>query len=142
MPIVRVSIGRRVFAPSWLMTLLTVALAVLFVRLGQWQWERGAHRAAEWEAFARGSDQAVPLASQPLAALPRFQRIATRGSFDAARQFLLDNRSYQGRPGYEVLTPLRLPEGRTLIVDRGWIAFTPLASRAAWTHSCRALTLT
>jgi len=129
MPIVRVSIGGRVFAPSWLMTALTVALAMLFVRLGEWQWDRGAHRQAQWEAFARGSAQALPLGARELAALPRFQRIEVAGSLDAAHQFLLDNRTHQGRAGYEVLTPLHLEDGRTLLVNRGWVAFTGSRAR-------------
>ena len=56
MPIVSFPIGARRFAPSWLMTLLTIALCLVFVRLGEWQWQRGVHRQAEWDAFARGAD--------------------------------------------------------------------------------------
>lgn len=124
MPIVRVSIGRRVFAPPWLLTALTIALAVAFVRLGEWQWDRGMLRQAQWDAFARGADRAVPLAGQSLEALPRFQRIEVTGSIDAEHQFLLDNRTYSGRAGYEILTPLTLEDGRTLLIDRGWVPFT------------------
>ncbi len=54
----------------------------------------------------------------------RFQRITVSGSWDAARQFLLDNRSHDELPGYEVLTPLQLVDGRVLLVDRGWVPFT------------------
>ena len=46
------------------------------------------------------------------------------GHFRPDRQFLLDNRSHAGEPGYEVLTPLELADGRALLVDRGWVAFT------------------
>src|SRR5580658_8813552 len=105
-------IGRRRFAPSLLMTLLTIALCVLFVRLGEWQWDRGVHRQAEWEAFARGADAPVPLGAQNLRSFARFKRITVTGTWDAGRQFLLDNRSHGGLPGYEVLTPLQLDDGR------------------------------
>jgi surfeit locus 1 family protein len=117
-------IGRRRFAPSLLMTLLTIALCVLLVRLGEWQWDRGLHRQAEWDAFARGADAPVALGEQSLVSLPRFKRIAVNGSWDVGHQFLLDNRSHGGLPGYEVLTPLRLSAGRVLLVDRGWVPFT------------------
>ncbi len=92
MPIVSFPVGKRRFAPSWLMTLLMIALCVVFIRLGNWQWDRGQARQAEWDAFARGADAPVLVGTQPLRALPRFQRIAVTGSFDAAHQFLLDNR--------------------------------------------------
>jgi hypothetical protein len=106
------------------MTLLTIALCVLFVRLGQWQWDRGVHRQAEWDAFARGADAPVTLGVQSLSSLPRFKRITVAGNWDGVHQFLLDNRSHGGLPGYEVLTPLDLPDGRVLLVDRGWVPFS------------------
>jgi surfeit locus 1 family protein len=124
MPIVSFPIGTRRFAPSWLMTLLTIALCMAFVRLGEWQWQRGVHRQAEWDAFARGADAPVPLGDQPTGSMPRFKRISVAGSWDADQQFLLDNRSHGGLPGYEVLTPLRLAGDRVLLVDRGWVPFT------------------
>src|SRR3974390_1575293 len=125
---VRVAFGRRVFAPSWPMTLLTVVLCLAFVALGRWQWRRGEHRAAEWAAFARGADRALPDPGD-LTALPRFQRIRVSGQLDAEHQFLLDNRTHAGRAGYEVLTPLSLADGRVLLVDRGWVAFTGYRAR-------------
>src|ERR1700743_2101064 len=124
MPIVSFPIGQRRFAPSLPMTLLTVALCLVFIRLGHWQWDRGVHRQAEGDAFARGADAPVPLGAQPLGSLPRFKRVAVAGTWDGARQFLLDNRSHNGLPGYEVLTPLHMPAGRVLLVDRGWVAFS------------------
>jgi surfeit locus 1 family protein len=129
MPIVSFPLGTRRFAPSWPMTLLTVALCLVFVRLGNWQWERGVHRQAEWDAFARGADAPVPLGARSLRSFERFKRIAVTGSWDATHQFLLDNRSHAGLPGYEVLTPLQLPDGRVLLVDRGWVAFTGSRAR-------------
>jgi surfeit locus 1 family protein len=114
----------RRFSPSWLMTLLTIVLCVAFVRLGEWQWHRGVQRQAEWDAFARGADTPIAPGSRALASLPRFKRISEAGQWDAAHQFLLDNRSHGGLPGYEVLTPLRLADDRVLLIDRGWVAFT------------------
>jgi surfeit locus 1 family protein len=129
MPIVSFPIGTRRFAPSWLMTLLTIALCMLFIRLGDWQWDRGEHRQAEWEAFARGADAPVALGARSVGSLARFKRITVTGVWDARRQFLLDNRSHGGLPGYEVLTPLQLDDGRVLLVDRGWVAFTGSRAR-------------
>ena len=64
---------------------------------------------AEWDAFARGADApCAPGRDSHLESLPLFQRIASPASWDGAHQFLLDNRTHAGVPGYEVLTPLRL----------------------------------
>jgi surfeit locus 1 family protein len=56
--------------------------------------------------------------------VPLYQRVSVTGTLDEKHQFLLDNRSYQGRPGYEVLTPLRRGADLTLLVDRGWVPFS------------------
>jgi surfeit locus 1 family protein len=124
MAIVSFRIGTRRFAPTWLMTLLSIVLCLLFIRLGEWQWDRGVRRQAEWDAFARGADAPVALGTQNLRAFARFKRVSVPGAWDPDRQFLLDNRSHGGLPGYEVLTPLKLSDGRVLLVDRGWVSFT------------------
>jgi len=119
----------RVFTPSLGLTLLIVALCAAFVSLGRWQWHRGDLRQAQWQAFARGADRAVPLGSQSLAALPRFQRITATGRFDPQHQFLLDNITHGEAAGYEVLTPFQLTNGREVLVDRGWVPFTGYRDR-------------
>jgi surfeit locus 1 family protein len=109
----------------WLtFALLALAAAALCVRLGLWQWQRGSQRQEQWERFARGAAQTLALGNRPLAAVALYQRVSLSGTYDAAHQFLLDNRSYQGRAGYEVLTPLARPGATTLLVDRGWVPFS------------------
>jgi surfeit locus 1 family protein len=126
---IRIAIGRREFAPSWLMTALTVLLLGLFVSLGRWQWTRGDFKQGLQDQFERGGELAVPLGSQPSSALARFSRVSVTGRWEAARQFLLDNRTRDGRAGYEVLTPLQLDDGRWLIVNRGWVPFSGYRER-------------
>jgi surfeit locus 1 family protein len=43
------------------------------------------------------------------------------GEFLAERTVLLDNKLRGGRPGYEVVTPLRLADGIHVLVNRGWV---------------------
>jgi len=121
---------RREFAPSLGMTVLTVLLCALFVYLGRWQWHRGNARQEAWDQFSRGAEKVMPLAAgQPLGSVSLFQRVSLQGRFDEAHQFLLDNRSYQGRAGYEVLTPLLRSAGDVALVDRGWVPFSGLRER-------------
>ncbi len=141
----RFSAFGRVFSPSWPMTLATVVLLGLLpdpgplavasrrgqtIRLGRVRAER-----------RRGT-----------AGLPEFRRafrdsarISLSGTFIHDQQFLLDNRSHQGRPGWEVLTPLALDDGRLILVNRGWIPFSgdrtrlpDVAGRRALVHSAAA----
>jgi len=111
-------------APSIALTLLALIVCAGFVRLGFWQWDRWLTSQAAWASFARGADAVQPLAARSLGEVAKFQRVSVAGHLDGAHQFLLDNRSYRARPGYEVLTPLERADGRVLLVDRGWVPFT------------------
>jgi surfeit locus 1 family protein len=104
--------------------LLALLLAALCLRLGFWQWHKGVQREAQWRDFERGSQALVSLAAAPLTGVPLYQRVSVSGVLDGTHQFLLDNRAYQGRPGYEVLTPLRRAGATTFLVDRGWVPFS------------------
>ena len=54
-----------------------------------------------------------------------YQRIKVTGRFDTEHQFLLDNKVYQGRVGYQVITPLLMTESsKAVLVNRGWIPQT------------------
>lgn len=105
------------------MTALTVLLLAVFISLGRWQWGRAEQKEALARGFAAGAEEAQPLGALSTATLPRYAVVSVTGEWDAARQFLLDNRTRDGRAGYEVLTPLRLADGRWLLVNRGWLPF-------------------
>jgi surfeit locus 1 family protein len=110
------------------MTLLTLILLALFVSLGRWQWHRGDAKQAVWDEFERNTP-ALELGSREFDGIERFARLEVTGRFDPAHQFLLDNRSHAGQPGYEVLTPFVLGDGRAILVNRGWVAFTGYRDR-------------
>lgn len=103
------------------MTLLTACAMLLFVRLGIWQWHKGQLKSAQLAQFTAGSQSVTPLGSRRTDELERFADIAVDGRYDGQHQFLLDNISHAGRPGYYVLTPLQLTDGRALMVNRGWV---------------------
>lgn len=48
------------------------------------------------------------------------KRVAAKGRFAAEHTVFLDNKLRRGRPGYEVVTPLRL-DGSHVLVNRGWV---------------------
>ncbi len=116
--------GQVRWSASWGMTVLTVLAAAAFFQLGRWQWHRADEKRALEAAFEAGAGGIVELGGASTAAFPRYAQVRVHGHYDGAHQFLLDNISYHGQPGYEVLTPLRLDDGRTLIVNRGWVPLT------------------
>ena len=95
----------------------------MLFRSGRWQWGRAEFKQRLGEEFAAHADRIVALDSTSSIELPRYTRVEVSGRWDDSRQFLVDNRTRDGRAGYEVLTPLRLANGRWLLVNRGWVPF-------------------
>jgi surfeit locus 1 family protein len=116
------------FRPSLVPTLATVLLLPVLVGLGLWQTQRAETKRAlqaEYDARSQGPVLAVGAAPQPAEAL-RYYRVVARGAYEPAYQILIDNRVHRGRPGYHVITPLKLAGGDTrVLVNRGWVAGTP-----------------
>ncbi|MDZ7748028.1 MAG: SURF1 family protein [Halofilum sp. (in: g-proteobacteria)] len=113
--------------PRWLPWLAALAALALFSGLGAWQLQRAGEKRELLAALERGAAApARALAGTPAGLRQQaFARVRARGRFLDARQFLLDNRTLRGRTGFDVLTPLVLAGGRTVLVDRGWIAAGP-----------------
>jgi len=113
--------GRLRFAPRPVATLAAIIGALLFAALGNWQLGRAAEKRALAADFAR-QDAALDVRAVVTDG-PRYRRVFARGQYDADRQFLLDNRVHAGRAGVHVLTPMRLADGSTVLVNRGWQPF-------------------
>ena len=92
------------FRPRLWAVALAAAACAAGIALGNWQ----ARRAEEKRALAAN-----------------VQRIMVVGEFLPERTVFLDNKIHDHRPGYEVVTPLRLAEGIHVLVNRGWIAAPP-----------------
>jgi cytochrome oxidase assembly protein ShyY1 len=103
-----------------------VAVTVIAVLLGNWQHRRGdakQARQAEWDAAASAPVAAIASkadAAVVAARLPR--RVVVHGQYVPAGTVYVDNRSMQSVAGFQVVTPLRLPDGTSVLVNRGWIA--------------------
>jgi len=110
--------------PSWFALLLTVAGALLFIRLGVWQ----LHRADEKEQILRRyatAETAAPRDFAAVAAAPpvdAFARVRVDGEYLPDRLYLLDNPRHDQRGGVEVYAPFRPRHGdRLLLVDLGFL---------------------
>jgi surfeit locus 1 family protein len=114
------------FRPSIAQTLILVTLAAVFLRLGLWQLERKAEKAALFERFEQAPSMEL---AQALSAGRPFTLVTALGRYDPERHILLDNKIWQGRAGVHVLTPFRLESGPTLLVNRGWLPMPADRSR-------------
>ena len=102
------------------------ALAVACSFLSVWQFRRAAEsRAISARFAAAAAEPALDAAPTELTEELRFRRLAVTGRYLPEPQFLLDNRVHDGVAGYEVLTAFRLADGRTLLVNRGWVEANP-----------------
>lgn len=105
---------------NWKLWTFSLVLLPLLLGLSFWQLRRAAEKEALLKAWAAG--RVVRAESLGSGAHPPFgQPVIAAGRFDSHFQWLLDNRTRDGQPGYEVLDLLRLGGGRGVLVNRGWI---------------------
>ena len=119
------------FTPStrraWIVLLATLVGVAGTARLGVWQLDRAAQKVALQSSLDSRS-QLPPVAvtdladSVPEAAKQYDRAVVLRGEWVDAATVFLDNRQMNGRPGFFVVTPLRL-EGsqQSVLVQRGWM---------------------
>jgi surfeit locus 1 family protein len=101
-----------------------LAVCLVGVQLGNWQLRRAGEKT---EIGKRATELAATPAQPLLGPLPsqvlrEWQRVSLTGEWLYQGAIFLDNRVYQGRPGYHLLTPMRLSSGEVILVNRGWLA--------------------
>jgi surfeit locus 1 family protein len=107
---------------AWAVALAAAACAA-GIALGNWQAGRAEEKRALGAQLAQTMG-AAPVEISTAAADPQSlaqRRVAARGRFIDEHTIFLDNKLRRGRPGYEVVTPLRL-NGTHVLVNRGWVA--------------------
>lgn len=110
------------FRPPVAATLALFILACLFAALGTWQLKR----AAEKRAIELQHQTARPLTLESaIEQNSRFSTIDARGHYDENRHVLLDNQIWRGRAGVYVFTPFYPLQGKTILVNRGWLPLRP-----------------
>ena len=113
----------------WLTALAVAAIfAVACVFLGRWQWQRHEEKVAKAERInSRYFASPVPLSRAmpgPDATLPLAEEwtlVTATGRYADRNLMLVRNRPNNGVFGYEVVVPLEMADGTSLLVDRGWI---------------------
>jgi cytochrome oxidase assembly protein ShyY1 len=123
---------RFLLRPGWLAFIaVVVGFAVAcYALLAPWQFGREEQRQAQERAIA-AADAAPPV---PLSQLVpagggvgpelEWRRVVLTGSYLPDAEAVVRLRSVDGKPAVEVLTPMRLDDGRVVAVDRGFAIIT------------------
>ena len=119
------NLGPYRFSPPILAILATLFLFAIFAGLGRWQLDRMHQKEQITAQHQQRQSEPQATALPPLDAdleSWRYRRVRLSGEWLGERQFLLDNQVLDRQVGFNVLTPLVLDDGRTVLVDRGWVA--------------------
>ncbi|MBD2857560.1 SURF1 family protein [Spongiibacter sp. KMU-158] len=106
---------------DWKSALAILLILPVLLSLGSWQLRRADEKALIL-AQAESLQQQPPVAIGKLEKFENYRPVTATGVFDSQRYWLMDNRIFQGRFGYEIIALLKLADGRELLVDRGWVA--------------------
>ena len=117
--------------PKWLAThLLVVLLMFTMVNLASWQWGRYNDRKAfNATLIARFNASTKPLEDVVASATPsEIEWLPTeiRGTYLQDEDISLVNVSQNGMAGYDAITPLKLVDGRIVLVNRGFLLYLPI----------------
>lgn len=127
--------------------LFVIVGASIMIALGFWQLGRlGERRALNAQIKTRLSQPPFNITGEMLGtATLEYRRAAVTGAFDFSQEIVLRNRSKNEIAGVHLLTPLRIESSdQTVLVDRGWIAYTAADPqiRAAYASPAGLVTIT
>lgn len=114
---------RRLLQPRWLVAhAIILAVLVTFPQLGLWQLDRYSEEQDRQERLTERLEQdPVALDAALTVDDPEFTPVTVSGKYVADETVHHRNRAYEGRNGFDVLTPLDLGDGRLVLVRRGWV---------------------
>ncbi len=106
-------------------TLFTVPAVLVMIGLGFWQVERMVWKNALIESRNAALVAApVPAPDTLEAAKPLdFHRVRVAGVFEHDKELYIGAYDARGFSGFQIVTPLRLEDGRHLLINRGWVPF-------------------
>lgn len=109
---------------DWKSLVFTVILLPVLLSLGFWQLERADEKRAIQAQYAAWQ-HSEPLLLANANAVAHYRPVQLEGHFDPQRYFLLDNRTRQGKVGFEVIGLFQSTAGDWFAVNRGWVLGNP-----------------
>jgi cytochrome oxidase assembly protein ShyY1 len=120
---------RFLLRPGWLAFIAVVLgfVAVCYAVLAPWQFDRENQREAQQAQIDRALNVAAVTVSDlvPGAAVDpadEWRQVTLTGRYLPEDEGLVRLRVVDGKPAFEVMTPMRLADGRTVAIDRGSVA--------------------
>jgi len=129
------------FTPKLIPTLVTLILFPVLISLGLWQLDR-ADEKREIDHGIQLAIAKIPLKlneiklgtkeTKEILLQEVYRPVTVSGKYDNNNQFLLDNRTHLGKPGYHVLTPFKFDStfqsdkqasSHAVLINRGWITY-------------------
>jgi len=113
------------FKPRLWSIVLTILFVMIFVGLGKWQLSRADEKNTQHEQLEKYSKQPAVTLPGSLVKLTDYQYrdVEIRGKYLIEHTIFLDNKTYQGRAGYHVITPFRIANSSLhVVINRGWVA--------------------
>lgn len=116
---------RFLLSPRWIgLAVFATFMTVASIWLGGWQHDRYEARQAANDV-TRGNYRADPINLEQALASGwsddlSWRTVTATGTFDPAHEVTVRFAQRDGRPGVDVVTPLRLESGEVVLVDRGW----------------------
>ncbi len=109
---------------NWWHWPVTFAFLALFISLGFWQLHRAEIKQDLESAFkTRLNSPPITLSQlEPKKTDIQYYPIKANGYYDTQYSYFLDNKTYKGQVGYEVITLFHSErEKKALLVNRGWV---------------------
>lgn len=109
---------------DYVLTVLAVAFVATTTSLGFWQLRRLAQRRAQNAlVIARLADPPVAVRQLPRdSAALHYRRVILNGAYDYAHQVKITDRTRNGSPGVNIITPIHIAGTDTaVLVNRGWV---------------------
>jgi len=100
--------------------LFFLTLILLCISLGIWQLERGTQKKESYELIQKSRlDNPITIEKIGIP-IEKFTNIQLKGKFLKDQQFLLDNKVYNKKAGYEVISPY-IVDNKIVLINRGWV---------------------
>lgn len=95
-------------------------LVIVCLYLASWQIERGNEKDAIYKSYQKNISSEAQVIDELAGYYNDFTKIKVSGVLLSDNQFLLDNKVFKRRAGYDVITPMLVGE-KVVLVNRGWV---------------------